>query len=194
ARPVRRGGVGVLGQPRPGPLPDKGHRWSRELHRVGTRNANRPKEDNSQPRRRDVTTGKRSAVISRMLRLGRGRRKRAVRTVPRRWPTSLGGRLVEKGHYDTSPSAYPARDEKVPGGRSTWCTPRVRPRPLRSFETKTSSLHRSRTERTTEAGSAGSHGRYSVGTQLQVVVPEATCIFAHRYSCTADPPLSLRAC
>ena len=26
ARPVRRGGVGVLGQPRPGPLPDKAGR------------------------------------------------------------------------------------------------------------------------------------------------------------------------
>jgi hypothetical protein len=62
ARPVRRGGVGVLGQPRPGPLPDKGHRWSREIHRVGTRNAHRPKECVCQPHERDVTTGKRSAV------------------------------------------------------------------------------------------------------------------------------------
>ena len=56
----------------------KGHRWSRQIHRVGTRNADRPKEGICHLRLRDVTTGKRSAVNSRMLRLGRGRRKRAT--------------------------------------------------------------------------------------------------------------------
>ena len=71
----------------------KGHRWSREIHRVGTRNAHRPKECVCQPHERDVTTGKRSAVISRMLRLGRGRRKRAVRgTSPAAYSTSRGVR------------------------------------------------------------------------------------------------------
>ena len=69
----------------------KGHRWSRQIHRVGTRNANRPKEGICHPRWRAVATGKRSAVISRMLRLGRGRRKRASNgTSPAAYSTRWG--------------------------------------------------------------------------------------------------------
>jgi hypothetical protein len=38
ASPVRRGGVGALGKPRPGLLPDKGHRGLRQQKReVGER-------------------------------------------------------------------------------------------------------------------------------------------------------------
>ena len=43
-----------------------------------------------------MTTGKRSAVKSRMLRLGRGRRKRVAYVTPRRRSTPLGGRPTEK--------------------------------------------------------------------------------------------------
>jgi len=104
ARPVRRGGVGALGQPRPGLLPDKEHRCLRSTRREAC------EMHRAVPARKPAAsavagTGKRNATKAARCVWG-GADGKGLVTAPRRRPTLLGGGADGKGSQDTSPAAY----------------------------------------------------------------------------------------